>query len=69
MQPFGYGPKSCIGQIMGRLESKVILARLVWNFDMQLMPESRSWLDAMPNFTIWQKPPLMVRLSPAQAAK
>jgi hypothetical protein len=52
---------------MGRLESRLILARLIWNFDMELRPESKNWLDGQDNFIIWQKPPLMVNLTTAHS--
>ncbi|RYO76457.1 hypothetical protein DL766_006409 [Monosporascus sp. MC13-8B] len=65
-QPFGYGPMSCLGSALGRLESRLLLAKLIWHFDLELMPESENWLDNMVNHMIWQKPPLMVKLRPVR---
>ncbi|RYP81955.1 hypothetical protein DL769_001799 [Monosporascus sp. CRB-8-3] len=65
-QPFGYGPMSCMGSALGRLESRLLLAKLIWHFDLELMPESGNWLDNMVNHMIWQKPPLMVKLRPVR---
>lgn len=45
-------------------ELKLILARMVWNFDMELVPASRGWLDRQKAFTAWKKEELMVSLSP-----
>jgi cytochrome P450 len=42
-QPFGYGPRNCIGRSLAYTEMRVILARVIWNFDMELCEESKSW--------------------------
>jgi cytochrome P450 len=36
--PFGAGPRSCIGAVFAQVEAKVILARLLQVFDLQLVP-------------------------------
>ncbi|KAI1388488.1 benzoate 4-monooxygenase cytochrome P450 [Hypoxylon trugodes] len=64
-QPFSSGPLNCIGLTMGRMETRVILAKLIYNFDIELMPECRNWLENQKNFVAWHKPPLMVKLTPA----
>lgn len=46
-------------------EIKLILARVLWNFDMHLEPESLSW-DKQPTYNLWEKGPLKVRLSLAR---
>ncbi|OTB16117.1 hypothetical protein K445DRAFT_300000 [Daldinia sp. EC12] len=63
-QPFSSGPLNCLGLTMGRMETRVILAKLIYNFDIELMPESRNWLDDQKNYIAWHKPPLMVKLTP-----
>jgi cytochrome P450 len=45
-------------------EMRVILARLLWNFDVELCEESRNWVEGIKVFMIYQRPPLMVKLSP-----
>lgn len=42
---------------------RTIMARLVFNFDLKLAPESSGWLD-QKIYNLWQKPPLMVHLTP-----
>lgn len=42
---------------------RLVLARVLWNFDLALEEESKGWIEGMPIFTLWQKPPLQVRLS------
>lgn len=43
---------------------KLILARLIWNFDMELAAESRDWAEKQKIFILWDKGPLRVRLTP-----
>ncbi|KAL5379942.1 hypothetical protein PMIN06_010289 [Paraphaeosphaeria minitans] len=47
---------------MAWLELRAILARLLWNFDMELVDKSHRW-DQHKVFVLWDKPALMVRLS------
>ncbi|KAI1657391.1 cytochrome P450 [Daldinia decipiens] len=65
-QPFSSGPLNCLGLTMGRMETRVILAKLVYNFDIELVPECRNWLESQKNYIAWHKPPLMVKLTPVQ---
>lgn len=46
-------------------EMRVILTRLLWRFDLELLPESRDWMDQRI-FFLWDKPALMVKITPAQ---
>lgn len=43
-------------------EMRLILARMVWNFDIVLPKESQIWLNAQSSYIIWEKAPLFVRL-------
>ena len=43
---------------------RLILARMIWNFDMELAPESQGWINQL-SFVVWDKPPLKVKLTPA----
>lgn len=62
--PFSLGSRNCIGRNLAYSEMRVIIARLLWNFDLKLEEESRRWID-MKVFILWEKPPLMVKLTPA----
>ncbi|KAH7330188.1 cytochrome P450, partial [Rhexocercosporidium sp. MPI-PUGE-AT-0058] len=65
VNPFSVGPRNCIGRNLANVELRVILARLVYNFDMELCEESKCWLDAMRMYLLFEgKPPLMVKLTP-----
>ncbi|KAI1383399.1 cytochrome P450 [Hypoxylon trugodes] len=61
VRPFGYGPMDCIGMNLARFELRMVLARLIWQFDLELMSESRDWFDQKV-FIIWYRRPLLVKL-------
>ncbi|KAI6379154.1 hypothetical protein MCOR25_002030 [Pyricularia grisea] len=63
-QPFSLGPMSCIGMNLANAELRFILAKMVWNFDMKLHPDSQNWFDGLKTYILWQKPPLHVYLTP-----
>lgn len=44
---------------------RLILARVVFNFDMKIADESRSWIDQKV-YNLWKKGPLMVYLNPVK---
>ncbi|KAH7142216.1 cytochrome P450 [Dactylonectria macrodidyma] len=64
LQPFSVGPRNCIGKNLAYAEMRLILARLVWNFHLELDPRSEGWLEKNVLSFLWEKPPLYVRLTP-----
>lgn len=43
---------------------RLILARIIWNFDLSLADRDEKWMDNNEVYTLWEKAPLMVYLSP-----
>lgn len=39
LQPFSMGSRNCIGQSLAWAEMRSVLARVVWGFEMELLPE------------------------------
>ena len=64
-QPFSYGPRNCIGRNLAYMEMRLVLARLLWNFDVELCEESSQWMEQKV-FFLWEKSPLMVKLTKRQ---
>ncbi|KDN59836.1 putative cytochrome P450 [Colletotrichum sublineola] len=62
-QPFSFGPRNCIGKNLAYAEMRTIIARVVWNFDMKLHPDSAGWLGRQKMFTTWHKTEMKVYLS------
>ncbi|KAK1671248.1 cytochrome P450 [Colletotrichum godetiae] len=63
-KPFSYGPRNCIGMNLAYTEMRIILARIIWNFEMRLSHESRKWTDGQQAWVVWDKPALKVYLTP-----
>ncbi|KAI8290849.1 Trichothecene C-15 hydroxylase [Colletotrichum sp. SAR 10_98] len=63
-KPFSFGPRNCIGMNLAYIEMRTILARVIWNFEMRLADESKSWTQGQQAWVVWEKPELMVCLTP-----
>lgn len=53
-QPFSAGTRNCIGRSLAYMETRMVLSRLVWGFDMRLMEDSVEWND-MRVFVLYEK--------------
>ena len=80
LQPFSYGPRNCIGRkqvpavgtsdeadgfSLAYIEMRLILAKLLWTFDLELQSGSEDPV-VQKIYGIWQKRPIMVKLTHAQ---
>ncbi|KAK5626223.1 hypothetical protein RRF57_001938 [Xylaria bambusicola] len=66
LQPFSIGPRNCIGRNLAFGEMKFILARILWNFDMELATGSEDWMEQQKAYFLWLKPELPVYLKPVR---
>ncbi|KAH8648613.1 cytochrome P450 [Xylariales sp. PMI_506] len=62
VQPFIVGFRDCVGRNLAYAEMRLILAKLLWHFDMRLAEESKNWVAVQKNYLLWEKPPLYVHL-------
>lgn len=62
MQPFSFGPRNCLGKNLARAEMRIILAKILWKFDLGLVEGRGDWMEEQKVFGFWAKPPLMCRL-------
>ncbi|PBP24706.1 toxin biosynthesis cytochrome P450 monooxygenase [Diplocarpon rosae] len=65
VNPFSVGPRNCLGRNLAHVEMRVILARMVYHFDMELCEKSKGWLGSQIMYLLfdtWR--PLMVKLTP-----
>ena len=62
LQPFHVGPRNCLGRNLAYSEMRLILARVVWNFDMKIADEARDWVK-QKNYIMWKKGELKVWLT------
>jgi cytochrome P450 len=63
-QPFSFGPRNCAGKGLAYMEMRLVLARVLWNFDVDFAEseKGKNWLDQRV-FLLWEKPPMMVKLT------
>ncbi|KAI1213179.1 cytochrome P450 [Annulohypoxylon truncatum] len=64
LQPFSFGPRNCIGRNLAYAEMRLILAKIVFNFDMDIADDSRRWMKDQKTYVLWDKPSLNVYLTP-----
>ncbi|KAG9251084.1 cytochrome P450 ClCP1 [Emericellopsis atlantica] len=63
-QAFHVGPRACIGKNLAYLEMRAIMARIIYNFDMELSPDCQDWMSRQRVFDVWEKDELKVHLTP-----
>ncbi|KAF2758906.1 cytochrome P450 [Pseudovirgaria hyperparasitica] len=65
LQPFSTGPRNCIGKNLAYHEMRVILAKLLWHFDLRLAERSSNWAE-QKTYILWEKPELYVIAEPVR---
>ncbi|KFH46806.1 Isotrichodermin C-15 hydroxylase-like protein [Hapsidospora chrysogenum ATCC 11550] len=73
-QPFSLGPRGCIGRNLSYIEQRLMMGRLLWNFDVYPADAAAEWsqegeMRHMRAFLTWEKPDLNVRLVPVARQK
>ncbi|KAI4858863.1 putative benzoate 4-monooxygenase cytochrome P450 [Hypoxylon rubiginosum] len=63
-QPWGVGPRNCVGKSVAALEIRMALALLLWSFDMELPEGSKGWAESQTYNIVWNRTPLYIRLIP-----
>ncbi|KAF2665384.1 cytochrome P450 ClCP1 [Microthyrium microscopicum] len=63
-QPFSVGPRNCIGKNLAYAEMRMILTRVLFDFDLELDERSKDWTTAQKAYKIWEKPPLWMKITP-----
>ena len=58
MQPFSFGPRNCLGKNLARAEMRLALAKVLFRFDMELVPGQHEWQRTQKVQGFWQKRPL-----------
>ncbi|KAH7076867.1 cytochrome P450 monooxygenase-like protein [Paraphoma chrysanthemicola] len=68
VQPFSFGPRNCLGKNLAYAEMRVILAKVLFEFDLEFAEKekAKNWMTSQEVALIWQKPDLMVNVKPVQ---
>ncbi|RYP10844.1 hypothetical protein DL764_000396 [Monosporascus ibericus] len=68
--PFSQGPRMCPGRESAWVQTKLFIAKVVWNFDLEMVPgQDYDWERDMKHYSMWQKPDLFVKFIPVQGEK
>ncbi|KAL9597718.1 MAG: hypothetical protein Q9219_004975 [cf. Caloplaca sp. 3 TL-2023] len=62
LQPFSMGPRNCIGQRLAWTETRLILARLLWNFDLGAVEGKSTDWEEQKTYTLWEKRSVWIRM-------
>lgn len=68
VQPLSVRHRNCIGRNLAYNEMRLILARVLWNFDLELCQESQDWAN-QNSYVLWEKPELIYRLRNGETRK
>jgi cytochrome P450 len=68
VQIFSVGPRNCVGRTLAIAEMRLILARLLWQFDLKLVEDNWS-IEDQKIFFLWKKPALRVVLQEREFEK
>ncbi|KAK1976432.1 cytochrome P450 [Colletotrichum cereale] len=60
-QPFSLGPRGCLGQNFAYMEINLILVKMLWKYDLELVNKNLDWERESQLHVMWWKPALMVR--------
>ncbi|KAF4470804.1 cytochrome P450 [Fusarium albosuccineum] len=61
LQPFSFGPRNCLGKNLAYHEMRLIISRILWTFEIELVGKNFDWLN-QHIYGIWEKHPLNVKL-------
>lgn len=65
MRPFSAGPRDCIGKNLAYAEMRVVVALLLWHFDLEALPGQDDWIAKQKVYnSVWAKGPLMIKWTP-----
>ncbi|KAL7810678.1 cytochrome P450 [Trichoderma aethiopicum] len=63
-QPFSTGPRNCVGKNLAYSEMRLILARVIFQYDLKAAEGTEGWDYRSKAFTLWSKGPVNVYLTP-----
>lgn len=66
--PFQLGPHICLGQNFAMMEMTLILSRMLWEYDLELVDKYTYWPDECRSHLMWLKAPLLVRFHKKERA-
>ncbi|RDA88433.1 hypothetical protein CP532_5639 [Ophiocordyceps camponoti-leonardi (nom. inval.)] len=62
VQPFSLGHRSCVGRNLAYAETQLTLAKILYNFDVEVSASSLGWAERQRAFVLWDKTEMNVSL-------
>ncbi|KAG9775310.1 hypothetical protein KCU75_g6708, partial [Aureobasidium melanogenum] len=63
VQPFSFGPRNCLGKNLAWAELRLVFAKVLFNFDMEMDARSKNWEERLEQHTLWFRPQLWVKMT------
>jgi cytochrome P450 len=45
LRPFSLGPRNCVGKLLALAEARLVTAKLLWHFDIELDGPHDTWVE------------------------
>jgi cytochrome P450 len=62
--PFGTGPRHCPGKLLAWSEIRIVLAKLLFQFDVNIVPTRRLVWEDLRTFIVVEKEPIYLNIKP-----
>ncbi|KAI2601919.1 putative cytochrome P450 [Hypoxylon sp. NC1633] len=60
-QPFSLGYRACIGRSFAFVQMSLVLAKILYSYDMELVDQDLDWESQSRHWVMWWKAPVMIR--------
>ncbi|KAL3417255.1 BCL4p [Phlyctema vagabunda] len=60
-QPFSLGSRGCLGKNFAYVEMNLVLAKMHFRYDLELIDRELDWLEQSSMYVMWWKPELLIR--------
>jgi cytochrome P450 len=65
--PFSIGPRSCPGKLLAWTEIRIVIAKLFFQFDVDVVPDKLTVWEKLRTFIVVEKEPIYVNIRPKKA--